>query len=490
MPRHKLTLPPAAWPADLRHRFELHPLSAAQRTRLGRALGRWLRISNDLAVDARDVSRDTWLERTKGLSRQARNEVRQALAIVFPGVSASLYADVDERTERVDTRAQLRKIIARNLARFPCDWRAAAAPLLHVDNEGLGDGILIQAWAPSTIKRRLEGAALFFDYCREHGFSLEIGPASVRAKLREDQARVEGGKRRMGGVAVDMDSLAGLAAAVFPDRSWGWLKTTRDRLKKLAKFHGSRNAARAVDAAELRAAGQQLLNHADAAHAAARNRRDFVKAHTMARTALMVILLSEAPIRISSCAGLELESGLLTDLAGLYLDAASTKEGDGDRRVFSATLVDAIGRYIRTHRAVVAAHGETRLFVSDRGRPIKAAQLSKCLGDITEPVFRVRVTPHAIRHSVANFIVATAPEEAALASTILNHRGDASTPTYKQRADQIVASRRLGAAAEQTAMDLAADTSPTRRNKKKTRGRTRPQWLKRRGETPARPRRG
>lgn len=490
MPQHELTLPPAAWPADLRLQFERHPLSAAQRTRLGRALGRWLRISDDLGADARDVSRETWLERSEGLSRQVRNEMRQALAIVFPSVSASLYAKDNERTERMDTRVQLRAVIARNLVRFPSDWRAAAAPLLHVDDDGLGDGILVQAWAPSTIKRCLEVAALHFDYCRDHGFALDITPASVRAKLREDQARIEKGTRRIAGVAMEVTGLAGLAPAVFPDRSWAWLKTTRDRFKKLSKLHGSRNAARAVDAAELRAAGQQLLNHADAAHAAARKRRDFVKAHTKARTAVLMILLSEAPIRISSCAGLELETGLLADLAGLYLDAASTKEGDGDRRVFSATLVDAVGRYIRTHRAVVAAPGETRLFVGDRGGPIKAAQLSKCLGETTEPAFGVRVTPHAIRHSVANFIVATVPEEAALASIILNHRSDASTPTYKQRADQIVASRRLRAATEQTAADLAADTSPTRRSKKKTRGRARPRLLRTRSDAPVTTRRG
>jgi integrase len=179
-----------------------------------------------------------------------------------------------------------------------------------------------------------------------------------------------------------------------------------------------------------------------------------------------MILLAEAPIRITSCAEIELETTLLGDLAGLFLDAANTKEGDSDRRAFSATLVDAIGRYIRLHRAVIAAPGETRLFVGERGGPIKGSQLSKCIGDYTAPVFKVRVTPHAIRHAVGNFVVATAPEEAALASIILNHRSDAVTPVYRQRADQIVASRRLAAATERGAAELGADTSPTRRRPK------------------------
>ena len=469
MPQHTIALPPPAWPQDLRDRFALHPLSAAQRTRLGRALGRWLRISADLGADARDVSRETWLERSRGLPRPVRNELRQVLSIVFPNAAASLYADGNDRVGRPDTRDQLRATIARNLARFPEDWRAAATPLLYVDEAGLGDGILVQAWAPSTIRRRLEAAVLHFDYCRARGFAVDVTPSSVRAKLREDQGRVERGERRMGGVAVDVEALAGLAAAVRPERCWAWLTTTRDRMKKLAGARGSRNASRAVDAAELRAAGQQLLAKADDAHARARDRRAFVAAHTKARTALTMILLAEAPIRITSCAEIELGGGLLDDLAGLFLEVGSTKEGDGDRRAFSATLVDAIGRFVRRHRAVVAAPGESRLLVGELGGPIKGSRLSQCLGDFTLPVFGVRVTAHAVRHSVANFIVASAPEEARLASIILNHRSDAVTTVYQQRADQVVASRRLRRATEMGAAALSADTKPTRRSAGKRR---------------------
>lgn len=419
----------------------------------------------------REVSQATWQERTNGLPHTVRNAVRQALAIISPRAAASLYESQHVCVVRADPRAKLRGQIARNLARFPDDWRVAAEPLLQVGEEGFGDGILIEAWAPSTIKRCLEAGAQHFDYCRAQGLAVDITPSSIRAKLGEAKASVESGNRRIGGVAIHVGALAGLAPAVQPKRSWNWLKITSHRMKKLAKHHGSRNASRAVDAAELRAAGQQLLEKADIAHAAARHRRQFLKAHTMARTALTMIMLAEAPIRITSCSEIELAGSLLADLDGLFLDAANTKEGDGDRRAFSRTLIDAIGRYVRLHRVAMAAPGETRLFVSDRGGPINASQLSKCLGDFTEPVFGVRLTPHAIRHSVGNFIAATVPHEAALASLILNHRSDAVTPTYTRKADQIVASRRLGAATEQAAEALSADTSPTRGVDRKPRSR-------------------
>lgn len=467
MPSYNVTLPPSCWPDDLRARFEKHPLSEAQKRRLGYALGRWLKICVDLGVSPRDVTQETWKERTQGLPRNLQNDVRQALAVAFPKAAISLYASQQERRTRADPRAQLGFAIARNLARFPEDWRLAAAPLLHICDDGLGDGILVQAWAPSTIKRCIEAAAQHFDYCRARGFAVDITPDTIRAKIREDQKSVAENARRIGGVAIHIRALTGLATAVRPERRWAWLKTANERMKKLSGRHGSRSAGRAVDAAELRAAGQQLLAKADAAYAAARHRRDFVKAHTRARTALTMIMLAEAPIRITNCAKLELGSTLLLDLSGLFLDAASTKESDRDRREFSSTLIDALGRYIRSHRAATASPGETRLFVGERGGPITAAQLSKCLGDFTETPFKVRVTPHVIRHSVGNFIVATAPEEAALASIILNHRTGGVTPTYTQRGDQIIASRRLRAASEKCAADLGVDTSPTRNRRKK-----------------------
>jgi len=48
----------------------------------------------------------------------------------------------------------------------------------------------------------------------------------------------------------------------------------------------------------------------------------------------------------------------------------------------------------------------------------------------------------------ANFIVSEAPEEAALASEILNHSDTETTETYRKSALQIQASRRLAAAAD------------------------------------------
>jgi hypothetical protein len=54
-------------------------------------------------------------------------------------------------------------------------------------------------------------------------------------------------------------------------------------------------------------------------------------------------------------------------------------------------------------------------------------------------------------------------------SIILNHRSDSVSPVYLQRANQVVASRRLGQATELGATALSVDTKPTRRTARKVR---------------------
>jgi hypothetical protein len=88
------------------------------------------------------------------------------------------------------------------------------------------------------------------------------------------------------------------------------------------------------------------------------------------------------------------------------------------------------------------------LFVGSRGKAVGPDYLSQCIGDLTEKLFRTRVTAQVVRNVVCGFIVSEAPEEAALASEILNHSDTETTETYRKSALQIQASRRLAAAAD------------------------------------------
>ncbi|MGK7295356.1 MAG: tyrosine-type recombinase/integrase [Candidatus Wenzhouxiangella sp. M2_3B_020] len=460
MPKHRVTLAPELWPQDLRARFETLPLSTHQRRRLGSALGRWLLLAPDSMSDPQAITQELWQSRTRCLPRERANEIRQVLAALFPDRATVLHAESGRASHRRADREKLATVIGRGLSRLPPDWQARAAPLLVVDPEDLQDGILVQAWASSTIKRRLQATARHFDFCRASGLPPDITRDSVRRELQKWQSRTRAGEVCVTGAAIHIASLLGLASPLWPERNWRWLVSAHMKMKKLASHQPSRNASRAVCAAELRVAGLQLFEAAERDFEKARKWRDFVKAHTTARTALTMILLSEAPLRIGSSAKLELDQHLLDTLVGLRLEASETKEKQADGRCFSRDLVNTLRRYIGRHRAVLADAGETRLFVGNHGGPVGAETLSNCLGEATMPIFGHRITPHAIRHSVANYIIATAPDEAALATTILNHKDARVTETYTSRGNQVKASRTLAAAHRNAAASLGVEPDP------------------------------
>lgn len=471
MPRYCLSPAPSNWPGGLTARLDkaVADLPVTQRARLRQAFGRWLLAAQREGLPPDHVTRALWLARSEGASPTMKGAMRQAVGAVWPHALAELHPARTERAPRGDPRSALAAQIDRALAKCPEAFRIRARPLLHVDPDGVDDGILIRAQAASTVKRGMEAAVRHFDFCLRWEMPPVVSRASVAAELQEWQAMARRDAARIGGAQAHVDALLGLVARVEPERDWRWLRTTRDGLKKLAKHHPSRNASRVVDAAKLRAAGITLMERALADHHAARNHRQRILAHTLARTALTMVLLSEAPIRRKTVVELTLAGDLAENLATIHLAAHQTKEREEDKRALSGALVAALTQYIGVHRAVVAPAGENRLLLGDDGAPIEGQTVTSCLGATTEAIFRRRVTPQAVRHGVACWIAATVPEQAALAQTILHHRRAATTTIYLRAADQIAASKHLCAAS--TAAAAALHAGSQRRGRKPAAGR-------------------
>ncbi|MBK1636789.1 tyrosine-type recombinase/integrase [Rhodovulum adriaticum] len=466
MARHRVTAPRESWPCVLRAHFDELGLSPAQDKRLGAALGRWVLC----AEDPFDVTPAGMEAACTGLSESRRKSVeaamRQVLGLLFPDRAAALQVTRARRPKAArNSRGDLAAHLTRHLPRFAAAWQAKAVPLLHIDPDGLQDGLLVQAWKPATITRRIETMGRYFDVCRAQDLSLDVTSAGVRTYL----AHLQAGGARPATAYIDLIGLHALARVIFPERNWTWLVKTQHRMKKLSEASPSRNAGRALPVDEIRMFGLEIFAEADRAFDAARTPRDFTKAHTLARTGLAIIILAEAPMRIGSLASVELGENLLASLAALRVDGVETKTGDPDTRVFSAECVRCLGAYIARHRAAVVKPGETRLFVGFDGCAIVGSTLSNGIGRLTEERLGKRMTAHPFRHAAGNFIVASVPEEAALATVILGHRSRAITGQYTRMADQFSASRTYAQSTGNAAAQVEANTQifRTRRRRKK-----------------------
>ena len=458
MAKHRVALPPADWPEDIRQRLEatLEGVSAHQRRRLTGAMGRWIKSARDERVPPGLVTMDLWRARTRTLKQTGRDAVRQAVVAVFPEARSELFRGGGVKKPVLSARGKLAALIARNLARWPADWRTLAEARLTIDPEGFDDGLLIQAWTPATIKGRLEYMSAHFDFCRENGLAPDVTPATVRANLRHRQQRCAAGEMRIGGTAVYLSQISGLACALRPELDWNWLLLARNRFKKLANAHPSRNDGRVIEIVELRTEALAEMRRADRALAKAKTQRQRIAAHTRARTALAMLLLSEAPIRVGSLAGVGIGRQLSPDLRTISLSPQETKEGKSDQRRLSDTAVTALSGYIGRYRSCVAPAAESALFVADDGAPVSADHLSRRIGDFCEKKFGRRTTAHPIRNSVGAFIVAEAPEESGLASLVLNHSDAETTNAYTGTAGQVIAGRRLRDATVATASAVGA----------------------------------
>ncbi|MDO6588532.1 hypothetical protein Q4543_24000 [Salipiger sp. 1_MG-2023] len=112
--------------------------------------------------------------------------MRQVLGLVFPEAAPMLYSLREPRRRNPrDPRADFAEHLKRHLRRCPQEWQDRAAPMLIVDPDGLEDGLLVQAWAASTLKRCVEAAGRYFDCCRESSLPCFLHSAGVKARLRK-----------------------------------------------------------------------------------------------------------------------------------------------------------------------------------------------------------------------------------------------------------------------------------------------------------------
>lgn len=443
----KKSLPYSKWPTDIQQNFTkaFENKKVGHLMHLEQMMGRWLLAAEKDGSPPDFVTSHLVASRSKDLSPARRSSMKQAIFEVF-GVPMT-FVPTERQTLRTE-RERLAGTIVRNLHRFPDDWHDRVAPMLYMCPEEFEDGSIMDVRAPSSIVSMVLLAALYFDFCRAHGLTVDLVPASFRAWVAHRRALFVKGDFSIHTMVIETGRLMTLGRDVYPERNWHWLATFQAAMKQSARHHPTRANLRFVAIEELRIAAQQGMEIARKSNESAVGYRAKLQAHTLARTLLSILILINSPIRISSLATIDLKQHFDPELSRLYLAPSETKDRKSDERAIPPDVQAALKTYITLHRPLVAPAEETRLFVGWGGAPCTAGHLSESIGDMTEALFSSRISAHMIRNVIAAFIVSEAPDESGLASEILNHRGSSSTATYSANSNSIVASRKLGAAAD------------------------------------------
>ena len=445
--REKKSIPYPEWPSEIRERFckVFQNKKRGHLAHLRGMMGRWLLAAEKDGLPPDLVTPHLIARRSQGLRPTSCSVMKQALFEVYGVVTTFVPTD---RKSELSSREQLAKMIKRHLLRFPEDWRSRAAPMLYLCPDGLSDGEIVDVRAVSSVDSIVILGAKYFDFCRAEGLPVDLDRTSFRAWVAHRRRLFIEGGFSIHTMVIEAGRLLTLGRDIYPERDWGWLKKFQDKMKKAARHHPTRANQRYVALEELRVAVHEGMEVARKSHEKAEGYRAKLRAHTLARTLLSIIMLINSPVRISSLTGLDLKQHFDPGFTRLYLAPSETKDRNRDERAIPTDVRAALTAYIEVHRPLVAPSTETRLFVGWGGAPCTSGHLSEQIGDLTKALFGSRVSAHMIRNVVAAFIVSESPKEEGLASEVLNHRNGASTPTYSANASRIVASRKLGEAAD------------------------------------------
>lgn len=266
-----------------------------------------------------------------------------------------------------------------------------------------------------------------------------ITPAGLRRFILACEAR---GccPRTIAGYARD---LAKLADKLWPGRNRDWLLKTCARLDDLAGRTTKRKLSRIVGGAEIRFAAERLLAQArelgpDAGWEAIQLYRD----------GLFMLVAIHAPERRRALATIRLDQ---IDCARgvIRFDPAQIKTAEPRDRHLPPRVMAQLAEWIDVWRCRVA-DSHDNLWVAKGGGSAGDAALAAAFGNATERELGLRLSIHRIRDAAATLIVEKSPNSVPLARQVLGQRSEHIIDEYTETANQIEASRHLGAALEET----------------------------------------
>ena len=250
-------------------------------------------------------------------------------------------------------------------------------------------------------------------------------------------------------VATILTGLRVVLTAMDPDRDWRWFATLTNRLHAAAEPSVDRGA-RLRPIEEIHAAALRELERLQGDDGAPPlpSRRDLSSARVAWRDALIVLLLSAAPIRRGNLAGIEIGRHLVRGADGFRLRFAAeeTKGRQPLRYDLPAAVTPHLVRYLDEVRPGFAPAADCRaLWLTADGRALSAQSVYDRVVRATARLLGAPINPHAFRACAATSFALRSPALARQAAPLLGHRSFRTTEAHYILADQLDASRRIHA---------------------------------------------
>lgn len=318
-----------------------------------------------------------------------------------------------------------RALLEKDCASWPADERTRWLEAFDLD------GVQTVPWVRQT---QYQAAGVYTRYLvcvRTHQLPPALTPAGVRAYIRQCE--------RAGNspitIAGYMHALLKVAAVIRGGVSdLGWLRTTANRLQTIANRTPKRKNQKPVDAVAFQLLGRELIAEARALGVGAG-----WTAVLRYRTGLYLRLGINEPERLRALAAIRLGA---IDLEAGTIDfpAAVIKIKDPSLRVMPPDLIADLREWIKVWRRQFSDKHDF-LWIAKGGRPATPDAITVAMRQITRERLGIAFGPHSFRDAAATLIVQEAPEQAPLASMVLQHKSSRTTRHYTERANRIIASR-------------------------------------------------
>ena len=314
-------------------------------------------------------------------------------------------------------------------------WEAACRPGVRLTRGGAASHL-----RPVTQNDLAKRYGYFLDFLSRTKRLCREAKASAHVTLENVEQYVEELKGRVSSVTIygSIHKLRRITQLLGPEQELHWLIEIEREL--FSQMRPRSKWDRVVLAEVIIEAGLTLIAEAELAV----NLPKLTRAR-MVRNGLMLALLALCPIRLKNFAALEIGRSIvkIDDTWWILLTASETKEKRADERPIEDDLGDAIDKYLKFYRPILARDRDNTnaLWLAINGEAMAQCSVAEVITDTTRSTLGVAISPHLFRTAVATTAAIHAGDTPHLGSALLHHRNPIVTLENYNRASSISAGR-------------------------------------------------